>query len=102
VPALRGTFTYKQLLLERRCEFALEQDYWFDLGRMDGYNVTHHPVATNIIDNQQRGTYSNDTPPVIYSAHYPVTDANFVFPVPVIEATADPNLVKAPVPYVFK
>jgi hypothetical protein len=101
VPALRGSFTYKQLLLERRCEFALEQDYWFDLGRIDGYNVTHHPVATNIIDNQQRGTYSNDTPPIIYSAHYPVTDANFVFPVPVIEATADPNLVKAPVPYKF-
>jgi hypothetical protein len=102
VPALRGTFTYKQLLLERRCEFALEQDYWFDLGRIDGYNVTHHPVATNIIDNQQRGTYSNDVPPVVYSAHYPVTDANFVFPVPVIEATADPNLLKTPVPYVFK
>jgi len=102
VPALRGTFTYKQLMLERRCEFALEQDYWFDLGRMDGYNVTHHPIATNIINNQQRGTFSNDTPPVIYSAHYPITDSKFVFPVPVIESTADPELLKAPVSYVFK
>jgi hypothetical protein len=101
VPALRGTFTYKQLLLERRCEFALEQDYWFDLGRIDGFNVTHHPVAENIIAHQERGTYSNDTPPVIYSAHYPATDANFVFPVPSIEVSADPYLTKPPVPYVF-
>jgi len=102
VPAIKTSFTYKQLLLERRCEFALEQDYWFDLGRIDGYNVTHHPTAINIMTHQERGTYSNDTPPVVYHASYVPTDAQFVFLVPVSESTADPNLLKAPVPYTFK
>jgi hypothetical protein len=101
VPPVTGSFTYKQLLLERRCEFALEQDYWFDLGRIDGFNVTNHPTAINIISHQERGTYSNDNPPVIYYAHYTPTNAQFVFPVPVTESNSDPNLLKAPVPYVF-
>jgi hypothetical protein len=96
------SFTYKQLLRERRLEFALEQDYWFDLGRIDGYNVTSHPVARNIIANQERGTYSTTTPPTIYSVHYTLNDSQFVFSVPSVEAAADPYLTKAPVPYVFK
>jgi len=102
VPAVTS-FTYKQLLLERRCEFALEQDYWFDLGRIDGYDVTSHPTAIAIISNQERGTYSGTTAPItIYSARYIPTNAQFVFQVPSVESAADPNLLKAPVPYVFK
>jgi len=105
VPSV-ASFTYQQLLLERRCEFALEQDYWFDLGRIDGFNNTSHPTAIAIISNQERGTYSgaaNSVPaPVIYSSHITPTAAQFVFPVPVAESNADPNLTKAPVPYVFK
>jgi len=116
VPAVTS-FTYQQLLLERRLEFALEQDYWFDLCRLDGYQTsgsatfpTHHPVAEAIISQQERGTYSttayssNGTPnnPVIYSNKLTPTDANFFFPVPVSESATDPNLVAAPVPYAFK
>jgi len=102
VPAVTS-FTYGQLLLERRCEFALEQDYWFDLGRIDGYDVTNHPTAIAIISKQERGTYSGTTAPIsIYSAHYIPTNAQFVFQVPSVESAADPNLLKAPVPYVFK
>src|SRR6185503_5212139 len=108
-----ASFTYQQLLLERRLEFALEQDYWFDLCRLDGYQTqgsatspTHHPTAIAIISQQERGTYSgpaNSNPaPVIYSQHLTPVDANFLFPVPVAESTTDPNLVKAPVPYTFK
>jgi len=108
-----ASFTYQQLLLERRLEFALEQDYWFDLCRLDGYQTagsatapTPHPVATSIISQQERGTYSgaaNSNPaPVIYSSKVTPTDAQFLFPVPVTESAADPNLTKAPVPYVFK
>jgi len=107
------SFTYQQLLLERRLEFALEQDYWFDLCRMDGYKTsgsatfpTHHPVAISVISQQERGTYSaaaNANPaPVIYSNKLTPVDANFFFPVPVSESTTDPNLVAAPVHYVFK
>ena len=97
------SFTYQQLLLERRCEFAFEQDYWFDLGRIDGFNVTSHPTAIAIMSNQERGTYSSTTPPItIYSAHYVPTNAQFYIPVPSAESNSDPNLIKAPVPYVFK
>jgi len=112
VPAV-ASFTYKDLLLERRLEFALEQDYWFDLCRLDGYKLagsatspTPHPTAIAIISQQERGTYSgpanSNPPPVIYSLHLTPTDANFFFPVPVAESNSDPNLVKAPVPYTFK
>jgi starch-binding outer membrane protein, SusD/RagB family len=104
------SFTYQQLLLERRLEFALEQDYWFDLCRLDGYQAagsatspTHHPTAIAIISQQERGTYSTtaDNNPVIYSSKLTPTDANFYFPVPVIESATDPALIKAPVPYKF-
>lgn len=100
VPSVTS-FTYSDLLRERRLEFALEQDYWFDLGRLDGYNVTSHPTAIAIISNQERGTYSTDTPPVVYSQHYVPTNAEFYFPIPVAESTADPNLLKT-TPYPFK
>lgn len=112
VPAVTS-FTYQQLLQERRLEFALEQDYWFDLCRIDGYQTqgsatspTNHPTAISIISQQERGTYSGPAnsvpPPVIYSVKLTPTNANFLFPVPVSESTTDPNLVKAPMHYVFK
>lgn len=109
VPAVTS-FTYQQLLNERRLEFALEQDYWFDLCRIDGYKTegsaispTQHPTAIAIISQQERGTYSTtaDNNPVIYSNKLTPTDANFFFPVPVVESATDPNLIKAPVPYNF-
>jgi hypothetical protein len=105
------SFTYSDLLLERRLEFALEQDYWFDLCRIDGYKTQGsatasqpHPVAISIISQQERGTYSTtaNNNPVIYSLKLTPTDANFLFAVPVIESTTDPNLVKPPVHYTFK
>lgn len=103
VPAV-ASFTYQQLLLERRLEFALEQDYWFDLCRIDGFNVTSHPTAIGIIANQERGTYGNAWPDqsVIYSTKLTFNDADFLFPVPASEAASDPNLTKAPVAYPFK
>lgn len=102
VPAVTS-FTYQQLLNERRLEFALEQDYWFDLCRIDGFNSTTHPTAIGIIKNQERGTYNNAYPDQtsINSMKYTFTDADFLFTVPVAESSADPNLLKAPVPYKF-
>jgi hypothetical protein len=111
VPAVTS-FTYSQLLLERRLEFALEQDYWFDLCRIDGFNqptlsggnlTSPHPVAESIIANQERGTYNNPWPDQtsINSMKYTFTDADFLFTVPIAESQADPNLLKAPVSYNF-
>jgi len=109
VPAV-ASFTFQDLLNERRLEFALEQDYWFDLCRIDGFQAagsatspTHHPTAIAIISQQERGTYSTtaDNNPVIYSSKMTPNDANFFFPVPASESAIDPNLVKAPVAYKF-
>jgi hypothetical protein len=95
---------YKDDLLdERRREFAFEDDFWFDLGRLDGYNVTTHPIAKQIIGQQDRGTSDGSNPPNRYGNGYlPITDAQFLFPYPANEVAADPLLKAPPVPYVFK
>ena len=106
VPPLVGSFTYKQLLNERRLEFAIEGDYWYDLQRIDGFNNAHHPVATNIINNQDRRTVNiNATTGLITSYNsgrsFTLTDANFILPYPATETAADPALLQPPVPYKF-
>ena len=83
------------IIKERRIEFAMEFDYWFDLGRLDGFNVATHPLAKSIINAQNRG--------VIGSPMYlNVTDAQLRFSYPEIEVAANPKLTEPPVPYVFK
>jgi len=96
------SITKNDIIHERRIELAIEGDYWFDLGRLDGFNATSHPLAKAIIANQERGTYSNDTPPVIYSEKYTINDNQFLFPYPTTEAAANPKLTQPPVAYVFK
>jgi hypothetical protein len=95
---------YKDDILdERRREFAFEDDFWFDLGRLDGFNVTTHPIAKQIIAQQDRGTSDSSIPPNRYGNGYlPITDAQFLFPYPATEVSADPLLKAPPVPYVFK
>ena len=107
VPAVTK-FAYRELIRERRLEFALEQDYWFDLCRLDGFNASSHPVATNMISKQDRGDSSAGTSPYYRDytrygdGYFTPTNANFLFPIPVSESTSDPNLLAPPVPYVFK
>jgi hypothetical protein len=92
------------LLDERRREFAFENDYFFDLMRLDGYNKTSHPIALQIIKQQDKGASDSQNPPNRYGNGYltNITDASFVFPIPATETAADPKLNEAPVPYVFK
>ena len=92
------------LLDERRREFAFEDDYFFDLMRLDGFNKTSHPIALQIIKQQDKGASDNATPYSRYGNGYltNITDASFVFPIPATETAADPKLNEAPVPYVFK
>ncbi|MBB6498386.1 RagB/SusD family nutrient uptake outer membrane protein [Pedobacter cryoconitis] len=97
--------TQANILHERRVEFAIEGDYWFDLYRMDGWNgiiANQHPKAIALISNQERGIYSADKPPLVYSQKFIPTNANFVFPYPAAELAQNPKLNQAPVPYVFK
>jgi len=94
--------TKENILRERRIELAFEGDYWYDLGRLDGFNATSHPKAIALIANQERGIYSTTTPVVIYSQKYTPTEANFRLPYPTTESTLNPKLLQAPVPYNFK
>nr|WP_294945044.1 RagB/SusD family nutrient uptake outer membrane protein [uncultured Mucilaginibacter sp.] len=89
---------------ERRREFAFEDDFWFDIGRVDGFNVTAHPRGIQMIKQQDRGTSDNSTPPVRYANEFNanVTDASFRLPYPATEVASNPKLKEAPVPYVFK
>lgn len=92
------------ILEERRREFTFENDYFFDLMRLDGFNKTAHPIALQIIKQQDKGTSDSSTPPNRYGNGYltNITDASFVFPIPASETAADPQLKATPVPYVFK
>jgi hypothetical protein len=106
VPALTS-FTYQQLLNERRLEFAIEGDYWYDLCRIDGFNNQHHPTAISIISAQNRGSSSgagtapNYTDYTRNTFYVTPTDNQFVIPIPASESTVDPALLAAPVPYKF-
>jgi hypothetical protein len=91
------------ILDERRREFAFEDDFFFDLMRVDGYNVTVHPKAIAYMKQQDRGTSDNSAVPVRYGNQFlTVSDANLLFPIPATEIAADPKLTGDPVPYVFK
>lgn len=103
----RLNFTYQQLFMERRLEFAVEGNYWYDLQRIDGFNVSSHPVAIGIIGAQNRGDSGAGTAAGNYKDFTRNTevvtakDSQFLIPIPATDVAADPNLVKAPVPYKF-
>lgn len=99
--APKTVITQADILRERRLELAIEGDYWFDLGRLDGFNPTAHPKAIALISQQERGTFSNDKTQV-YTEHYTPTNDRFLFPYPSTETALNPLLNQAPVPYTFK
>ena len=100
------TVTQANLMHERRIEFAIEGDYWFDLYRMDGWQGIindQHPKAIANIQSQLRGIYSANVSPIYYAQNTQVpTNGDFVFPYPTIETAQNPKLLQAPVPYTFK
>lgn len=91
------------ILEERRRELMFEFDYWFDLARLDGYNVSSHPNAITIINQQDRGAGDNSVPSNSYgNGYYVMTNSKFLFPFPATEVASNPKLIQPPVPYVFK
>lgn len=104
----RITFTYRDLIKERRLEFAIEGDYWYDMQRIDGFNSATHPVARAIQASANKGDSSGGgTAAANYKdytrniQYFTPTDTQFLIPIPAIEVAADPNLTKPPVPYKF-
>jgi len=107
LPALTS-FTYQQLINERRLEQAIEGEFWYDLQRLDGFNNAHHPIAIAIIAAQNRGdsngagtAANNYTDYARNTLNVTATDANFLLPIPATEVAADPALLLPPVPYKF-
>ncbi len=96
----KTSITQADILRERRLEFAIEGDYWFDLGRLDGFNATAHPKAAAIISQQERGTFSNDKTQ-IYSEMFTPGNDKFLFPYPSTETAINPLLNQPPVAYKF-
>ncbi|MFI5158610.1 MAG: RagB/SusD family nutrient uptake outer membrane protein [Sphingobacteriales bacterium] len=96
--AAKTGFSYRDLIKERRLEFAIEGEYWYDLQRIDGFNSSTHPVARAIIATQNRGdsssggTAPNFTDYTKNVQYIPATDAQFLMPIPATDVAADPNL----------
>ena len=82
------SFNKLDMLKERRCEFALEGEYWFDLGR---YNRAE---AISIMSAQNRGDIN-------FSVNYTPNDSDFLMPYPDAEVAKNPKLLEAPVNYNF-
>ena len=102
------SFTYQQLINERRLELAIEGEFWYDLQRLDGFNNAHHPIAEAIIAAQNRGdsgsagtAANNYTDYTRNTLHVTATDAIFLMPIPATDVSADPALLLPPVPYKF-
>jgi len=82
------------ILHERRVEFAFEGDYWFDIQRQ-GF-----AKAKQIVDGQERGTYSSAGKHRIESIKATLTsEANLFIPIPTTEILTNPELGKPAVPY---
>lgn len=85
----KTTITFDDVFRERRAELAAENDYWFDLGRID------FAKAKAILENQDRGT--KEFPQKLTSL--PIS--TLIYPYPANELLANPKLREDPVPYIF-
>lgn len=106
------SFTLDDLMHERRYEFAVEGDTWYDLVRLYYYNPQK---VVGIIGNQIRGNYTIRIKPGTGNAtkkreftfisrnpdKFKLVSTAFYLPIPDTETAQAPNLLKEPVPYKF-
>jgi starch-binding outer membrane protein, SusD/RagB family len=100
--------TWDDIYNERRLEFAMEGQAWYEMTRLHYYNPQK---AYAMLSSQNRGSYRIDpnTPTKATSwtikplteRKIQVSEANFMLPIPAGELTIAPNLRKTPVPYDF-
>jgi hypothetical protein len=97
---------------ERVKEFAMEGLAWYDLTRRHYYDAAH---VYSILNAQQRGEFlivpepwPNPTGWSFYkvlwddeSSRVPVSNANFMMPIPQVELSQAPSLTDEPVPFNF-
>jgi starch-binding outer membrane protein, SusD/RagB family len=87
-----ASFTIDDILHERKCEFAFEGDYWFDMQRQ-GFDKAKQMVAA-----QERGSYNGDGS--VASLRVNLSSADLLFlPIPQAETVLNPKLLEGAVPY---
>jgi hypothetical protein len=91
----KTVLTRDELFNERRVEFALEGQYFFDLKRR---GITE---ATAIISNQEVGFYSDDARTNLISNKITPGSNYFELPLPQSAIDTNPALLEAPVPFNF-
>lgn len=108
----KTAITYDDIAYERRYEFAMEGDYWYQLVRLYYFNPTK---AKTIINKQDKGAYrvaikkgtgTGASNPRVFEftftpTYYAVNDNSFYLPYPEVELAKAPNLRKPPVPFKF-
>ncbi|MEP7095148.1 MAG: RagB/SusD family nutrient uptake outer membrane protein, partial [Flavobacterium sp.] len=87
--------TRDDLFNERRVEFALEGQYFFDLKRRG------LAEATAIISQQEVGFYSDDARTILVSRKITPGTNYFELPLPQSAIDTNPSLLEAPVPFNF-
>ncbi|UOB16744.1 RagB/SusD family nutrient uptake outer membrane protein [Abyssalbus ytuae] len=85
---------FEDVFQERKIEFALEMEHWYDVIRMDTAD------AIEYLSNVERGTWDDSqTPPVLNSKMVTVTADKLLFPYPTNETINNPALLEDPVKY---
>ena len=111
--ASKTSITWDDIYTERILEFAMEGQLWYDYVRLHYYSAER---AYQLLSNQERGIYtitpvypdngssagpSGWTISLSYSRKITANAGNFTMPIPTVELTRAPNLLKDPVPYTF-
>lgn len=95
-----SSISMDDILRERKCEFAFEGDYWFDMQRQ-AFDADMQPVnfakTRLLVEAQERGIY--DANKVVTSQKAILTIDHLFLPVPQDETIADPKLLEGAVPY---
>ena len=91
----KTVLTRDELFDERRVEFALEGQYFFDLKRRG------LAEATAIISQQEVGFYSDDARTELISRKITPSSTYFELPLPQSAIDTNPSLLEPPVPFNF-
>jgi starch-binding outer membrane protein, SusD/RagB family len=91
----KTAITADDIFKERRVEFAVEGDYWFDLARRNRTD------AIAIISNTERGVYSNTSTLAVSSKKIVPTESDFLLPLPNSDTDLQPSLLEDPIPFKF-